>query len=236
LEINKMAKSEYIQREEAAKKQLGAKGVKKRVKQLPTAARASLREMTGIDISRKGVSVDPIGLAMAVSPFKLLKASKALRAAGKVGKAAAVEARIGSKVSGGKLRSSVDFYKRGYYDSWPKKSLEEGIPPFEFPRSLPSNAGARGRLARAIENRGKSESVFPRASTGTLRSIKPLPKSIKPLNSYNSSQSTNYSLPLGLGIIGGAAVVGANAAKDNARKAAIKKASTKTRKGQTRGR
>jgi len=33
-----MAKSEYLQREEAAKKQLGAKGVKKRVKQLPTAA------------------------------------------------------------------------------------------------------------------------------------------------------------------------------------------------------
>jgi hypothetical protein len=56
------------------------------------------------------------------------------------------------------------------------------------------------------------------------------------MKSYNSSQSTNYSLPLGLGIIGGAAVVGANAAKDNARKAAIKKASTKTRKGQTRGR
>lgn len=74
-----MAKSEYLQREEAAKKQLGAKGVKKRVKQLPTAARASLREMTGIDISRKGVSVDPIGLAMAVSPFKLLKATRALR-------------------------------------------------------------------------------------------------------------------------------------------------------------
>jgi hypothetical protein len=31
-----MAKSEYLQREEAAKKQLGAKGVKKRVKQLPS--------------------------------------------------------------------------------------------------------------------------------------------------------------------------------------------------------
>jgi len=77
-----MAKSEYLQREEAAKKQLGAKGVKKRVKQLPTAARAFTKEMTGIDISRKGVSVDPIGLAMAVSPFKLLKASRALRAAG----------------------------------------------------------------------------------------------------------------------------------------------------------
>lgn len=95
-----MAKSEYLQREEAAKKQLGAKGVKKRVKQLPTAARASLREMTGIDVSRKGVSVDPVGLAMAVSPFKLLKASKALRAAGKIGQATALEGRIAAKSYG----------------------------------------------------------------------------------------------------------------------------------------
>lgn len=64
-----MAKSEYLQREEAAKKQLGAKGVKKRVKQLPTAARASLREMTGIDVSRKGVSVDPGNVALAAAGF-----------------------------------------------------------------------------------------------------------------------------------------------------------------------
>ena len=192
-----MAKSEYLQREEAAKKQLGAKGVKKRVKQLPTAARASLREMTGIDISRKGVSVDPIGLAMAVSPFKLLKASKALRAAGQIDRALGVEARVASKALVGSRKA------KGLYP-------------------------------------GKGFSELTLAQKKILGSVtfkpKPLPKSTKPLNSYNSSQSTNYSLPLGLGIIGGAAVVGANAAKDNARKAAIKKASTKTRKGQTRGR
>ena len=192
-----MAKSEYLQREEAAKKQLGAKGVKKRVKQLPTAARASLREMTGIDISRKGVSVDPIGLAMAVSPFKLLKASKALRAAGQIDRALGVEARVASKALVGSRKA------KGLYP-------------------------------------GKGFSELTLAQKKILGSVnfksKPLPKSTKPLNSYNSSQSTNYSLPLGLGVIGGAAVVGANAAKDNARKAAIKKASTKTRKGQTRGR
>ena len=77
-----MAKSEYLQREEAAKKQLGAKGVKKRVKQLPTAARASLREMTGIDISRKGVKIDPFAVAMALPVGKVLKAASVLRAAG----------------------------------------------------------------------------------------------------------------------------------------------------------
>ena len=82
-----MAKSEYLQREEAAKKQLGAKGVKKRVKQLPTAARASLREMTGIDVSRRGVKVDPGAAALAAAGFipfgkSLSVAAKALKPAG----------------------------------------------------------------------------------------------------------------------------------------------------------
>ncbi len=81
-----MAKSEYLQREEAAKKQLGAKGVKKRVKQLPTAARASLREMTGIDVSRRGVKVDPGAAALAAAGFipfgkSLSVAAKALKPA-----------------------------------------------------------------------------------------------------------------------------------------------------------
>ena len=95
-----MAKSEYLQREEAAKKQLGAKGVKKRVKQLPTAARAFTREMTGIDISRKGVKVDPFGVAMALPLGKVLKAAKVLRAAGQAGKASAMEARNVAKLAG----------------------------------------------------------------------------------------------------------------------------------------
>jgi hypothetical protein len=132
-----MAKSEYLQREEAAKKQLGAKGVKKRVKQLPTAARASLREMTGIDVSRKGVSVDPLGLAMAVSPFKLLKASKALRAAGKVSQSVALEARVGAKEAG------------RFFGGTGKKSQGLGLP-----------------MDRAVDVGGKarnySESLFPR--------------------------------------------------------------------------
>ena len=81
-----MAKSEYLKREEAAKKQLGAKGVKKRVKQLPTAARASLREMTGIDVSRRGVKVDPGAAALAAAGFipfgkSLSVAAKALKPA-----------------------------------------------------------------------------------------------------------------------------------------------------------
>jgi hypothetical protein len=95
-----MAKSEYLQREEAAKKQLGAKGVKKRVKQLPTAARASLREMTGIDVSRKGVSVDPMGVAMALPLGKVAKAAVTLRNVGRAAEAAALGSRMAAKAAG----------------------------------------------------------------------------------------------------------------------------------------
>jgi len=108
-----MAKSEYLQREEAAKKQLGAKGVKKRVKQLPTAARASLREMTGIDVSRKGVSVDPMGVAMALPVGKVLKAAKALRGAGVSKKAMALEARVVAKKMGRNIPKEYSWFERG---------------------------------------------------------------------------------------------------------------------------
>ena len=81
-----MATSEYLQREQAAKKQLGSKGVKKRVRQLSTAARATLKEMTGVDISRKGVSVDPFSVAIALPVGRVLKAAKVVRAAMQAGK------------------------------------------------------------------------------------------------------------------------------------------------------
>lgn len=82
-----MAKSEYLQREDAAKKQLGAKGVAKRVKQVPRAARLSVKELTGVNISRKGVSVDPGAAALAAAGFipfgkSLSVAAKALKPAG----------------------------------------------------------------------------------------------------------------------------------------------------------
>ena len=156
--------SEYLQREEAAKKQLGKKGVKKRVKQLPTAARAFTREMTGIDISRKGVSVDPIGLAMAVSPFKLLKASKALRAAGQVGKAAAVEARAGAKLAGKSAAGDI--------------AAAGGKSYLNSPRGKFSIVGA-GVPTKTFEGatlRSASRSVFPNApKKGSLGSLEFLP-------------------------------------------------------------
>jgi hypothetical protein len=82
-----MAKSEYLQREDAAKKQLGAKGIAKRVKQVPRAARLSVKELTGVNISRKGVSVDPGAAALAAAGFipfgkSLSVAAKALKPAG----------------------------------------------------------------------------------------------------------------------------------------------------------
>lgn len=144
-----MAKSEYLQREEAAKKQLGAKGVKKRVKQIPTAARAFTREMTGIDISRKGVSVDPIGLAMAVSPFKLLKASKALRAAGQIDRALGVEARVAAKALGGSRKAKGLYPGKAFLGETGQAAAKRArkSSEFVFPR-LPSRGGDSPRLLR----------------------------------------------------------------------------------------
>ena len=139
-----MAKSEYLQREEAAKKQLGKKGVQKRVKQLPRAARATarglVREVTGIDVSRKGVSVSPESLAMALPLGKVVKAARALRAAGQVGKAEAVMSRAAAKIKGQKIGREFS-----YFDE-----------PVEIAR----------------ESRVRSEGVFPRGTDLAKRALK----------------------------------------------------------------
>ncbi len=100
-----MAKSEYLQREDAAKKQLGAKGVAKRVKQVPRAARLSVKELTGVNISRKGVSVDPGAAALAAAGFipfgkSISVAAKALKpASARIASAATRVAKTASKMS-----------------------------------------------------------------------------------------------------------------------------------------
>ena len=186
-----MAKSEYLQREEAAKKQLGAKGVKKRVKQLPTAARASLREMTGIDVSRKGVSVDPMGLAMALPLGKVVKAAKVLRAAGKVEQAAALSARAGAKTRGTKI---------GRYSAYWDVN-EEGDSFIDLAKS------------RRVE----SESMFPRASYGTLESISNLnPESArKAAKSFGQAASGERGLARSLRNVPGSRNQSMNLFKDS---------------------
>ena len=125
-----MAKSEYLQREEAAKKQLGAKGVKKRVKQLPTAARAFTREMTGIDISRKGVSVDPFAVAMALPVGKVLKAAQVLKAAGSTARSTALFARLDAK-GAGQVMGEFRNVTQGIAQGRPSRRLSESV----FPRA-----------------------------------------------------------------------------------------------------
>lgn len=137
--------SEYVSRENAARTQLGTAGLAARARQLPKAARATarglVREVTGIDVSRKGVSVSPESLAMALPLGKVLKAAKALRAAGKVGQAAALEARVGAKEAG------------RFFGGTGKRSQGLGLP-----------------MDRAVDVGGKardySESLFPRLPSG----------------------------------------------------------------------
>ena len=82
--------------------------------------------------SRKGLKMDPAGLAMALPVGKLVKAAQVLRTAGKLGKAAALEARVGAKTAGKIFGGS-----------------ERGLP---MERSL--DVGGRARAA--------SEKMFPR--------------------------------------------------------------------------
>ena len=161
-----MAKSEYLQREEAAKKQLGTKGVKKRVKQLPTAARASLREMTGIDVSRKGVSVDPGNVALAAAGFipfgkSLSVAAKALKPVGSRLAKAATRVSRAAKAKGTARESMIDYevsQMRGNQDF--AKELRG------FPKSgwdLDQNAGFRN-IARTTRRSDVAESAQEIAS------------------------------------------------------------------------
>jgi len=109
-----MAKSEYLQREDAAKKQLGAKGVAKRVKQVPRAARLSVKELTGVNISRKGVTADPASVGLAAAGFlpfgkSLSVAAKALKPVGSRLAKAATRVSRAAKAKGTARESMIDY-------------------------------------------------------------------------------------------------------------------------------
>ena len=141
--------SDYVVRENAARKQLGVAGLAARNKQLPTAARAALREMTGIDISRKGVSVDPLSLAMALPVGKVLKAAKALRAAGSIARADSLTARVVAKAAGGSRAAA-----RG--------QREQKVVAFMRPDYPGVFQGSVDSVLVGSKARGLSKSVFPR--------------------------------------------------------------------------
>jgi len=63
--------------------------------------------LSGVTASKTGIKVDPLGVAMAVSPFKLGAVAKGLRAAGKIEAASQVEARLAAKTIGGKIAKIV---------------------------------------------------------------------------------------------------------------------------------
>jgi hypothetical protein len=65
--------------------------------------------LTGVGTDDKGkFSVDPMGLAMALPLGKVVKAAAGLRAAGKISKAASLEARAFAKTEGRAIRGQID--------------------------------------------------------------------------------------------------------------------------------
>jgi hypothetical protein len=59
--------------------------------------------LTGVTAAKSGIKIDPLGVAMALPVFKLVAAAKALRAAGRIGQASALEARVLAKQAGKEL-------------------------------------------------------------------------------------------------------------------------------------
>jgi hypothetical protein len=144
--------SDYVVRENAARKQLGVAGLAARNKQVPKAARAFTKEMTGIDISRKGVKVDPFSVAMALPVGKVLKAAKVLRAAGKAAEAAPLFARVAAKVGG---RVAKKASAKG----------NAGRGPFSVKNAFKEQSAVQTLTGRNITSQGAraaSESVFPK--------------------------------------------------------------------------
>jgi hypothetical protein len=141
--------SDYVAQENAARKQLGVAGLAARNRQLPAAARATarglVREATGVDISSKGIKVNPLGLAMALPVGKVLKAAKVLRAAGNIERAAALESRVAAKTIGRNIPKDYSYFPKG---------LASG------PKTV------EGKL------RSASTSVFPRGTDLAKRALK----------------------------------------------------------------
>jgi len=108
-----------------------------------------------VSVNRKGLTADPAGLAMALPVGKVLKAAKALRAAGNIGKADALTARVVAKAAGGS-RAAARAQKE-------QRAIAVMRP--EWPGVFgPSSSRRAGDKARGI-----SEKLFPRSGEGLFK-------------------------------------------------------------------
>lgn len=107
-----------------------------------------------VTLGKKGLKFAPEGLAMALPLGKVAKAAGALRAAGKLGKAAALESRIGAKIVGGETGKTIA----------KSKKVQNGY----------GISGASAPFTKSIGSmaRDASEGVFPRGTDLAKRALK----------------------------------------------------------------
>lgn len=115
-----------------------------------------------VTLGKKGLKVAPEGLAMALPVGKVAKAASALRAAGKLGKAAALESRVAAKTVGrmGKVAT---------------EDLYQYLSPSEAKAFAASGRARESLNAYGPASRKASESVFPRAPKNNLGDLEFLP-------------------------------------------------------------
>ena len=108
-----------------------------------------------VTLGKKGLQMDPAGLAMALPVGKVLKAAKALRAAGNIAKADSLTARVVAKAAGGSRAAA-----RGQRE---QKVVAFMRPDYPGIFQGPVNSVRVGGKARAA-----SEKVFPRATRSNV--------------------------------------------------------------------
>ena len=110
-----------------------------------------------VTLGKKGLQADPASLAMALPVGKVLKAARALSAAGKAAQAAPLFARVAAKIGGkiGGRASAVGNAGRGPFSAKNLAKEESAI------------KGLTGRALSSTGARAASESVFPRLPVGT---------------------------------------------------------------------
>lgn len=103
--------------------------------------------LTGVGTDSKGkFSIDPVGLAMALPLGKVVKAAAALRGAGKIGKAAALEARVAAK-NAGQVNGEFGNATMGVAQGRPRRLASESLYP-----KLPIRGGDSPRLLRGSKD------------------------------------------------------------------------------------
>jgi hypothetical protein len=163
--------------------------------------------LTGVTAGKKGIKVDPLGVAMALPVGKLIIAAKALNAAGKSSKVAPLVARVAAKAIGGSTKAEKALEQlvlelrgesaaRTFATANRSRILEEA------PKAWKKITGPRGQIMRGSAARDSAESLFPRLPNNSV------PGSSRTFDIYDDPYLTGNERVMGAAVSRGNGSIG----------------------------